>query len=913
MNNKCHAIELIRSSDDFIFTLSKLDKVGFFPNAKEQVCGRIFTTEESEAALEYLGNAICLNKIPHIEHSDGNHYCLFHLPTFEKDGEQFSTSFRERCDNIGYEPDNFLRSNNYNINSPRANILRFDFRHYWFPEAVDFTSKMFQGDIDFSSAVFKETVNFERCVFDGEVKFDRAVFNKRLNATSAKFKDVASFKFAKVIGDVSFEKASFEKTTEFDDVIFESNFVSFKDSVFSETVGFERVTFPKNVSFENVKFSNNAYFTEIEVFGFDKNDKSGINLRNTKFGKDVYFTGSKFRRNLDFQNIEFGGNINFKDSIFDCEFDISKLTFQGEMDFTNAIFEKTAKFEGTNFQNNVGFSDATFSDEAYFHDTKFFGTAAFSSTEFKGNVDFSNAQFYKLVFFGSVFMGVTTFSRTVFHDEAYFGNSPVCENYFIGDLTLNCIFKKKADFESSFFDSEKIIVGNTHFAFPADIPEMLKKFMTNKIKVDLIIHNAGQLVTCAGNGKAKKGNAMQELGIIENGAVAVVGNLIKAVGTSDEILSQYESENVLDASGKVVMPAFVDPHTHIIYGGNRLDEFELKIKGADYLEILANGGGILSTVKHTREASKQELVESTLKRLDKMLAHGTATVEIKTGYGLDQTTEFKMLGAWEELDKIHPIYSVPTFLAAHAVPPEFKENPNEYVRIICEQMIPDLFKWRRYGYIDEDRMDFSEKMEKPFFVDVFCEKNAFDLEQTKIILETARANYFGIKAHVDEFTNLGGSKLCIELGATSIDHLDTISDGEIALLANSDTIGIITPTVNFNFGSTEFADARKLIDAGCAIAVSTDYNPGSAPCPSQQTAMQIACRYQKILPSEAIIATTINSAFSIGLGEKTGSLEAGKWADITILDSDDYREVCYEFGCNFVKKVIKSGKVILEN
>ena len=293
-----------------------------------------------------------------------------------------------------------------------------------------------------------------------------------------------------------------------------------------------------------------------------------------------------------------------------------------------------------------------------------------------------------------------------------------------------------------------------------------------------------------------------------------------------------------------------------------------------------------------------------------MLAHGTATAEIKTGYGLDEATEFKMMDVWEELDKQHPIYTVPTFLAAHAIPPEFKNNSAEYVKLICEKMLPNLFKWRRYGYIDEDRVDLPKKLAKPFFVDVFCEKNAFNLEETKHILETAKANHFNIKAHVDEFTNLGGSKLCIEMGATSIDHLDAISDAEIELLANSETVGIVTPTVNFNFGSAHFADARKLIDSGCAVAVSTDYNPGSAPCPSQQTAMQIACRYQKILPSEAINATTVNAAFSIGLGDKTGSLEIGKWADILILDTDDYREVCYEFGGNLVEKVIKNGIIV---
>ena len=433
------------------------------------------------------------------------------------------------------------------------------------------------------------------------------------------------------------------------------------------------------------------------------------------------------------------------------------------------------------------------------------------------------------------------------------------------------------------------------------------------MKADLIIHNIKQLVTCSSNGQAKKGKEMQELGIIEDGAIAIIGDLIAAVGKSNEILSKYESQNTFDAEHKVVMPGFVDPHTHIIYAGNRLNEFELKIKGADYLEILANGGGILSTVKHTRQATKQELVKQTLKRLDKMLLHGTTTAEIKRGYGLDEETEFKMLEVWEELDKLHPIYLVPTFLPAHAVPPEFKNNSADYVRIICQEMLPKLFNWRRYGYIDEDRVDFSEKITKPFFVDVFCEKNAFNLNETRRILNVARENHFALKAHVDEFTNLGGSQLCIEMGATSIDHLDAISVEEIQLLANSETIGIVTPTVNFNFGSSHFADARKLIDAGCAVAVSTDYNPGSAPCPSQQTAMQIACRYQKILPSEALNSTTINAAYSIGLGEKTGSLEVGKWADFIILETDDYREVCYEFGGNFVKKVFKSGNEIYSN
>jgi imidazolonepropionase len=413
---------------------------------------------------------------------------------------------------------------------------------------------------------------------------------------------------------------------------------------------------------------------------------------------------------------------------------------------------------------------------------------------------------------------------------------------------------------------------------------------------DLIIHNAKQLITCASNGTAKKGNEMQELGVIENGAIACKNGKILAVGKSAEILQNYESEIVINAQQKVVTPGFVDPHTHIIFAGNRFDEFELKIKGADYLDILANGGGILSTVRQTRNATKQQLVDQTLKRLDKLLTCGTTTVEIKTGYGLDEATEFKLLDVFEELDKIHPSELVPTFLAAHAVPPEFKNNADEYVDLICRQMLPKLSQWR--------------KNSKPFFVDVFCEKNAFDLSQTRRVLESAKLNGFNIKAHVDEFTNLGGSKLAIGLGATSIDHLDAISDAEIELLAASKTIGIITPTVNFNFGSSEFANARKLINWGCAIALSTDYNPGSAPCPSQPLAMAIACRYQKLLPSEALNAITINAAFAIGLGETHGSLEVGKEADVLVLDTTDYREVAYEFGSNLVERVVKGGKIV---
>ena len=423
------------------------------------------------------------------------------------------------------------------------------------------------------------------------------------------------------------------------------------------------------------------------------------------------------------------------------------------------------------------------------------------------------------------------------------------------------------------------------------------------MKVDLIIYNAKQLVTCASNGMPKKGSQMQEIDLIENGAVAILNGKIVEVGKTEELLEKFEADKTIDADQKAVIPGFVECHTHIVYAGNRLDEFELKIKGADYLEILESGGGIISTVKKTRQASLDELIEQSKKRLNKMLNLGVLTCEVKTGYGLDTETELKMLEAIAELDKSHKIDLIPTFLPAHAIPPEWKEREDEFTDLICEEMIPKAWKWFEASHYNEKNT--------PIFIDVFCEKNAFNFEQSKRVLVTAKNLGFKIKAHVDEFTNLGCAKFAIESGATSIDHLDATSVDEIKLLADSETIGVVTPTVNFNFGSKEFADARKMIDVGCAIALSTDYNPGSAPCPSLPNAMAIACRYQKLLPSEALNAATKNAAFAVGLGEKIGSIEIGKQADLLILETDDYRELAYEFGGNLVGNVIKKGNILI--
>ncbi len=422
------------------------------------------------------------------------------------------------------------------------------------------------------------------------------------------------------------------------------------------------------------------------------------------------------------------------------------------------------------------------------------------------------------------------------------------------------------------------------------------------MEADLIISNIGQLVTCASGGKPKRGDAMRDVGIIENGAVAIAGGHFIGAGKSSDILRDFRADEVIDAKGRVVCPGFVDPHTHIVFAGDRLNEFEMKIKGADYLEILASGGGILSTVKRTRAASVEELVEQSRIRLDKMLACGTTTCEIKTGYGLDTETELKMLAVIEILDKEHPVDIVPTFVAAHTIAPEFKEDPDGYVHLICNEMLPLAWKWY-------DQSHFSANG-TPFFADAFTERNAFNLEQSRRIFEAAKAIGFGIKAHVDQFTNLGGSRLSIASHAVSIDHLDAISDEEITELANSITVGIVIPTENFSAGKIQFAPARKMIDSGCAVALSTDYNPGSAPCPSMPMAMAIACRYQKLLPSEAMNAATINAAYSIGLGEMLGSIEIGKQADLLILDCDDYRQASYEFGGNLVSSVAKTGKLV---
>lgn len=398
---------------------------------------------------------------------------------------------------------------------------------------------------------------------------------------------------------------------------------------------------------------------------------------------------------------------------------------------------------------------------------------------------------------------------------------------------------------------------------------------------------------------------MRDPGIIVGGAVAVRGEKIVAVGRRDELRRRFRAAEELDVGTAAICPGLVDPHTHVVYAGQRLDEFERRIAGESYEQIMAAGGGIRSTMRATRAASVEQLVAETRPRLDQMLRLGTTTAESKTGYGLETAAELRQLEATAALDAAHPIDLVPTFLGAHAVPPEYAGRAGDYAELVAEEMLPAAAAWYANSSFAAAGV--------PMFVDVFCERGAFDVAQSRRVLEAARARGLPLKAHVDEFSDIGGLGMALELGCTSVDHLDVTGPAGIARLAASDAVGVAIPAVTLNLGGTHFADARAMLDAGAALALTTDINPGSAPCPSLPLVMALACRYQRLLPAEALLACTVNAAYAVGLGERVGSIEPGKQADIIILAADDYRYLAYEFGGNPVAKVIKRGEVILEN
>jgi imidazolonepropionase len=413
----------------------------------------------------------------------------------------------------------------------------------------------------------------------------------------------------------------------------------------------------------------------------------------------------------------------------------------------------------------------------------------------------------------------------------------------------------------------------------------------------MLIHSSSQLLTL-GNGP-QRGHVLGTLGVIENGAVLVRDEKIAAVGTTAELKASYSNEPTLDAGNCVLMPGFVDPHTHVIWGGDRADEFEMKMAGKPYLEILAEGRGIISTVKQTRTASIETLIAQTRPRLLRMFAHGSTTVEAKTGYGLQTATELRLLKALLALDDETPLDLAITFLGAHAVAPEYKDNPQGYTDLVSGTMLPMLKEWWE---------THAPRLSLPF-VDVFCEDKAFDLEQSRQILTNAQSLGFPLKIHADEFGNIGGTSLAVELGAASADHLVKTSDADIAALGKSDTVAVALPCTPFGLAEKEYTPAHKLIEADAILALATDCNPGTSWNESMQMAIALSCRYMGLTPAQAIAASTINSAHAIRRSDTIGSLEVGKQADMLILSVPDYRHLGYRYGTNLVKQVIKRGRV----
>ncbi len=413
----------------------------------------------------------------------------------------------------------------------------------------------------------------------------------------------------------------------------------------------------------------------------------------------------------------------------------------------------------------------------------------------------------------------------------------------------------------------------------------------------MLIHSASQLLTLAGG--PQRGHALGNLGILEDGAVVIRDERIVAVGTTDELRAAYPDEPTLDAGGCVLMPGFVDPHTHLIWAGDRADEFEMKMAGTPYLDILAAGGGILSTVKATRTASLESLIAQTRPRLLRMFAHGTTTAEAKTGYGLTTASELRLLKALLALEDEGPLELAITFLGAHAIAPEYKDDPQGYSDEVTNTMLPMLKGWWE---------THAPRHSLPF-VDVFCENRAFTLEQSKQILKRAKELGFPLKIHADEFDNLGGASLAVELGATSADHLVKTSDADIAALAKSDTVAVALPCTPFGLAEHDYTPARKLIEADAYLALATDCNPGTTWNESMQFVIALACRVMKLTPAQAIAASTINAAHAIRRADTIGSIEVGKLADLLILSMPDYRQLGYRYGTNLVKQVIKKGRV----
>ena len=413
---------------------------------------------------------------------------------------------------------------------------------------------------------------------------------------------------------------------------------------------------------------------------------------------------------------------------------------------------------------------------------------------------------------------------------------------------------------------------------------------------NLLIKNTNELVTCSGN-TAKYGKEMSDIHVIENGAVVVENGIIKDLGKTQDILSKYNEKDyeVIDATGKAVLPGFVDSHTHFVFGGYRADEFSWRLRGDSYMDIMNRGGGIVSSVTATREASEEELIKRGLERLDSMLAFGVTSVEGKSGYGLDKETELKQLRVMKKLNEIHPIDISITFMGAHATPKEFAGRTDDYVDFIIDEVLPEVAK---------------ENLAE--FFDVFCEQNVFSVEQSRKMYLKAKEYGLKLKIHADEIVQLGGAELAAELGLVSADHLLHASDNGIKAMAEKKVISTLLPTTAFCL-KEPFARARMMIDAGSAVAFGTDFNPGSNFTNSIPLMFALASIYMNMSPEEAVTAMTINGAAAIDRADVVGSIDIGKKGDIVILKYPSFRFLPYHTGVNIVEKTIKEGKVVREN
>jgi imidazolonepropionase len=421
-------------------------------------------------------------------------------------------------------------------------------------------------------------------------------------------------------------------------------------------------------------------------------------------------------------------------------------------------------------------------------------------------------------------------------------------------------------------------------------------------RADLLIHSAAQVVTCAAPDEPLRGNGLAQAQVIADGAVAIVDGMIAAVGSSAELRAEWPAHEEFNAYGHAVCPGFVDAHTHLVFAGERIGEWEMKLRGVPYLEILAAGGGILNTMRATRSAPFQHLLADARRRLDIMLSLGTTTVEAKTGYGLDVESELTLLHVVRALAESHVCDMVPTWLGAHTVPPEFASDSDKYVDYLCTEMVGAVAAWYEGSPF--------RRNQTPLYCDVYCEVNAFGVDQARRVLQAGAENGMSAKLHVDQFHSLGGVTLAVEVGAASADHLDVTDGDELQALAQSPCVAVVLPAVNFHMGAHTFANARGLVDAGAVLALATDLNPGSAPCYSLPFVMGLACRYQHLTPAEALHACTINAAHAVGLSDRLGSLEVGKQADLLILAGSDYRQIMYWLGGNPVDVVIKRGRVV---